>query len=248
MDLFSWRARTTLSTRTTNALDKVDEILRHKKAKQIVLVQPFRPQQQPPALELRYNQLDLLLEKKAEQTDNISLISLTNSVIEQDEDVHPTTLSTTDILHEIQRLLEEDLTLDQDFMINKDKYRRVQAMYRVGCPTCWKYDRRDNTDYCEECTINKHTYNTEFENKRQAIAEKDLSNTTEDWYSGQMESTEETPASQSEKNIKRNRHESGLSTKNASKLKRITSPPAKPSKHGLTGSVQTKSNGKVKKT
>lgn len=133
-------------------LRKVDELLTFNKMEEIVLIKPYRQQQQSNELELRYNQLDQLIENKANENDRISYISLKELVVAQEPDVHPTPLGTGTILNYIEKSLRVDLTLDPLYKISDNKYRGVRTTHRVGCPTCYNYDRVANTDYCFECT------------------------------------------------------------------------------------------------
>lgn len=87
-------------------------------------------------------------------------------LVEIDPDGHPSPKGTATILTETEKRLRVELTLDPFYKVTENKYRCVRTIHRVGCPTCYNYDRVANTDYCYECTHHIVSFKKEFDLKK----------------------------------------------------------------------------------
>lgn len=222
----------------SRGLKKIDELFTFKKTEEIVLVKPYRKKEQSNELELRYNQLDHIIETKAEEDPRISWISLKDVEVKQEPDGHPSTAGTAAILTAIEQRLRVDMTLDPFYKVTENKYRGVRTTHRVGCPTCYNYDRVANTDYCHECTIHMASFKTAFTSKQEEhrrILEDGETTSSSDCDSDQMIVVEESK--------KRERPASAQPPPVKSKTQRDKSPTepimapttAKSSEYGQTG-------------
>ena len=125
---------------------------RYTNAKFVLVPPPFKDEELTPEQEFFNYHLD----KLCKENDQFDSHNVDPSVIERDNDQHPTENSKRTILQQLHSITK-DLIIDSKFSAQKQWFRGVKQPYKWGCASCWQPGKFYSTR-CEKCLLESSTF------------------------------------------------------------------------------------------